>query len=37
MQCHACDRERPDGERYCLRCGASLNPGHEVNACTVVI
>jgi len=37
MECPVCRSARPEGERYCLRCGASLNPGHSVGACTVVI
>ncbi len=37
MECPVCESTRPDEERYCLRCGAALNPGHAVGSCTVVI
>ena len=37
MECHVCAVQRPANERYCLRCGASLNPTDSAGACTVVI
>ena len=37
MECHVCAAQRPNDERYCLRCGASLNPTDSAGACTVVI
>ena len=37
MQCHICSAQRPDDERYCVRCGAALRPTNSANTCTVVI
>ncbi len=37
MECHVCAAQRPDDERFCLHCGASLNPTDSAGTCTVVI